>query len=78
MIEAAKSIKDKDVFETTNDSFTTSVQSDMQTSEGQKALSQHLGPLGQDYNEDFLSGGGKNKIIDTVYDVRLDKDGNDA
>jgi len=23
----------------------------------------------------FLSGGGKNKIIDTVYGVRLDKDG---
>jgi len=47
----------------------------MQTSEGRKALSQHLGPLGQEYIGDFLSGGGKNKIRDTVYIVRLDKDG---
>jgi len=75
-IEVAKPmIRDKDVFETTNDSFTTSVQHQMQTSEGQKALSQHLGPLGQEYIGDFLSGGGKNKTIDTVYGVRLDKDG---
>jgi len=74
MIEAAKPIKDEYVFETTNDSFTTSIQHQMQTSEGQKALSQHLGPLGQEYIGDFFSGG-KNKIIDTVYGVRLDKDG---
>jgi len=47
----------------------------MQTSKGRKALSQHLGPLGQEYIEDFLNGGGKNKIIDTVYGVCLDKDG---
>jgi len=74
IIEAAKPIKDEDVFETTNDSFTTSLQHQMQTSEG-KALSQHLGPLGQEYIGDFFSGGGKNKTIDTVYGVRLDKDG---
>jgi len=58
-----------------NDSFTTSVRHQMQTSEGRKALSQHLGPLGQKYIGDFLSGGGgggKNKTIDTVYSVRLD------
>jgi len=73
-IEAAKPIKDEDVFETTNDLFTTSVQHQMQTSEGRKALSQHLGPLGQKYIGNFLGGGRKNKIIDTVYDVRLDKD----
>jgi len=52
-----------------------SVQHQMQTSEGRKALSQHLGPLDQEYIGEFLSGGGKNKIIDTVYGVRLDKDG---
>jgi len=46
-----------------------------QTSEDRKALSQHLGPLGQEYIRDFLSGDGKNKIIDTVCGVRLDKDG---
>jgi len=46
----------------------------MQTSESRKALSQHLGPLGQEYIGDFLSGSGKNKFIDTVYGVRLDKD----
>jgi len=81
-IEAAKSIKDvfettrnEDVFEITNDSFTTFVQHQMQTLKGRKALSQHLGPLGQEYIGDFLSGGEKNKIIDTVYGVRLDKDG---
>jgi len=73
-IEVAKPIKNKDVFETTNDLFTTSVQHQMQTSEGQKALSQHLGPLGQEYIGEFLNGGGKNKIIDTVYGIRLDKD----
>jgi len=38
-------------------------------------LSQHLDSLGQEYIGDFLSGGGKNKIIDSMYDVRLDKDG---
>jgi len=47
----------------------------MQTSEGRKALSQHLGLLGQEYIEDFLSDGGMNKTINTVYGVRLDKDG---
>jgi len=45
----------------------------MQTSDGRKALSQHLGPLGQEYIGDFLSGDGKNKIINIVYGVRLDK-----
>jgi len=73
-IVAAKRIKDEDVFETTNDSFTTSVQHQMQTSEGRKALSQHLNSLSQEYIGDFLNDGGKNKIIDTVYGVRLDKD----
>jgi len=38
-------------------------------------LSQHLGPPDQEYIGDFLSDGGKNKIIDTVYGIRLDKDG---
>jgi len=37
--------------------------------------SQHLDPLGQEYIGYFLSGNGKNKIIDTVYGVRLDKNG---
>jgi len=72
-IEAAKLIKDEDVFETMNNSFTTSVQHQMQTSEGREALSQHLDPLGQEYIGNFLSGDGKNKIIDTVYGIRLDK-----
>jgi len=44
----------------------------MQTSEDRKALSQHLDPLDQEYIGDFLSGG-KNKILDTVYGIRLDK-----
>jgi len=47
----------------------------MQTSEGRKALSQYLSQLGQKYIGDFLSGDGKNKIIDTVHGIRLDKDG---
>jgi len=42
----------------------------MQTSEGRKALLQHLGPLDQEYIEDFLSGDGKNKIIDTTFAFR--------
>jgi len=33
-----------------------------------------LGPLGQEYIGDFLSGNGKNKIINTVYGICLDKD----
>jgi len=57
-IEIAKLIKVENVFETINDSFTTSVQHQMQTSEGQKALSQHLDPLSQEYIGDFLSGDG--------------------
>lgn len=65
----------EDVFETTDDSFGTSVQHQMQTLEGRKTLSEHFGPLGQKYIGDFFSGGGKEKIIDTVYGVRLDKDG---
>jgi len=73
-IETVKPIKDEDIFETTNDTFTMSVQHRMQTSEDRKALSQHLGPLGQKYIGDFLGGGGENKIIDIVYGVRLDKD----
>jgi len=37
-------------------------------------LLQYLGPLGREYIGDFLSGG-KNKTIDTVYGIRLDRDG---
>jgi len=37
-------------------------------------LSQHLSSLDQEYIGNFLSGGGKNKIKDTV-GVHLDKDG---
>jgi len=76
-IGAAKSTSEalENVFETTDDSFGTSIQHQMQTLEGRKALSQHLGSLGQKYIGDFLSGNGKEKIIDTVYGVRLDKDG---
>jgi len=74
-IEAAKPIKDEDVFEITNDLFRASIQHQMQTSKGQKALSQLLGPLGQMYIGNFISGGGKNKIINAVYGVRLDKNG---
>jgi len=42
---------------------------------GRKTLSQHLGPLGQKYRVFVSDGGGKNKTIDTVHGVRLDKDG---
>jgi len=73
-IEAAKPIKDKDVFVITNDSFTTFVQYQMQTLEGRKTLSQHLDPLSQEYIGDFLNGSGKNKIIGTMHSVRFDKD----
>jgi len=38
------------------------------------SIAERTSPLGQEYIGDFLSGG-KNKIIDTVYGVRLDKDG---
>jgi len=74
MIEAVKPIKDEDVFETTNDSFTMSVQHQMQTSESRKRC-RNLGPLDHEYIGDFLSGGRKNKIIGTVYGICLDKDG---
>lgn len=75
-IGAAKSTNEalEDVFETTDDSFGTSVQHQMQTLEGRKALLQHFGSLGQKYIGDFLSGSEKEKIIDTVYGVRLNKD----
>jgi len=38
-------------------------------------LSQHLDQLDQEYIGDFLSGDGKDKIRETVYGIRLDKDG---
>jgi len=38
-------------------------------------MPQHLCLLSQEYSGDFVSDDGKNKIIDTVYGVRLDKDG---
>ena len=71
-----KSLENEDVFETTDDSFAAIVRNRLQTPEGRKALSQHFGPLGQEYIGDFLSGHGeKEKIIDIVYGVYLGKDG---
>ena len=77
-IEAPKPLNKalETVFESADDSFATTIRNRLQTSEGLETLSQHLGPLGQKYIGDFLSGRGeKEKIMDTVYGVRLDKDG---
>ena len=71
-----KSLENDDVFETTNNSFEATVRNHLQTPEGRKALSQHLGPLSQEYIGDFLDNSGKKeKIIDIVYGIYLDKNG---
>ncbi|EZA56770.1 hypothetical protein X777_03235 [Ooceraea biroi] len=63
--------KDESVFETTNESFATSVQQEVQTPKGQEALRAQLGPLSQKYVEAVIRG---DKDIDNVYGVYLSND----
>ncbi|EZA50688.1 hypothetical protein X777_11120 [Ooceraea biroi] len=64
--------EDENVFETTNDSFATSVQREVQTPEDQEALRAQLGPLSQKYVEAVIRG---DKDIDNVYGVYIGQDG---
>ncbi|EZA61635.1 hypothetical protein X777_11758 [Ooceraea biroi] len=64
--------EDESIFETTNESFATSVQREVQTPEGQEALRAPLGPLGQKYIGAVIRG---DKDIDNVYGVYLSNDG---
>ncbi|EZA56580.1 hypothetical protein X777_03258 [Ooceraea biroi] len=64
--------EDENVFETTNESFATSVQREVQTPEGQEALRTQLGPLGQKFIGAVIRG---DKDIDNVYGVYLSNDG---
>lgn len=58
----------EDVFEVTNEPLVTSVQQQLQTSEGRKKLQMHYGPLGQKYMGAVLSGK-KTVNVDNVYGV---------
>ncbi|EZA53517.1 hypothetical protein X777_07027 [Ooceraea biroi] len=66
------STEDGSIFETTNESFATSVQREVQTPEGQEVLRAQLGPLGQKYIGAVIRG---DKDIDNVYGVYLSNDG---
>ncbi|EZA59699.1 hypothetical protein X777_16398 [Ooceraea biroi] len=63
---------DESIFETTNESFATSVQREVQTPEGQEVLRTHLGSLSQKYVEAVIR---SDKDIDTVYGVYLSNGG---
>ncbi|XP_067212825.1 uncharacterized protein [Linepithema humile] len=58
----------ENVFETTDPSFATSVRQTMQMSDGREALYGQMGPLGQKYIGELLSGD-KKRGIDNVYGV---------
>jgi len=64
----------EETFETTPDSLTTSVQRELQTSEGQSMLQKQLGQLGQKYMTAILSQD-KNTQMDYVYGVKFSDDG---
>ncbi|XP_072757486.1 uncharacterized protein [Anoplolepis gracilipes] len=61
-----------EIFETTPEAIVTSVQ--LQTSEGQNMLREHLGPLGQRYIGAILSQD-ENNEIDYVYGVKFSDEG---
>ncbi|XP_070158059.1 uncharacterized protein [Polyergus mexicanus] len=64
----------EEVFETMPETFVTSVQHQLQTSEGQNILRTHLGPLGQKYVGAILSQD-KNNSMDYVYGVKFCNEG---
>ncbi|KMQ85375.1 hypothetical protein RF55_16132, partial [Lasius niger] len=67
-----ESLENDNVFETTGNSLETSVRNLLHTHEGQEALREHFGPLGQQYMGTLL-GGDEKKEIDHVYGVYFDK-----
>jgi len=73
----SKSLANKDVFETTDDSLAVSVQNQLQTLEGQKTLREtlreHLGPLSRKYVGAILTGD-RESDMDRVY-RRLSRQG---
>ncbi|XP_067216995.1 uncharacterized protein [Linepithema humile] len=68
VFEAPTYLPIENVFETTDPSFATSVRQTMQTSDGREALYGQMGPLGQEYIGELLSGD-KKRGIDNVYGV---------
>jgi len=73
-----KSFANEDVFETTGDLLTESVQNQLQSLESLKTLREtlreHLGPLSQKYVGAILTGD-RESDMDRTYVVYLDKDG---
>lgn len=67
-------IVEEDVFETTPESFVSTVQRQLQTAEGQNTLREHFGPLGQQYISSILSQD-KNSSMDYVYGVKFTNEG---
>lgn len=64
----------EEIFETMPETLVTSVQHQLQTSEGQNTLRAHLGPLGQKYVGAILSQD-KNNSMDYVYGVKFCNEG---
>ncbi|XP_072751930.1 uncharacterized protein [Anoplolepis gracilipes] len=64
----------EEIFETTPEAVVTSVQRQLQTSEGQNMLREHLGPLGQRYIGAIL-GQDVNNEMDYVYSVKFSDEG---
>ncbi|KMQ84957.1 hypothetical protein RF55_16813, partial [Lasius niger] len=67
-----KTLVNENVFETTGNTFETSVRNRLESPEGQEMLREHLGPLGHKYIGALL-GGDKKHEIDHVYGVYFDK-----
>ncbi|XP_043256461.1 uncharacterized protein LOC122399675 [Colletes gigas] len=74
VFDSPKSLANEDVFESPKSSFSTSVRSRLQTSEGEETLRNHLGPLSQKYIAPVLRGDVEDGM-DHVYGVYLDSDG---
>lgn len=64
----------EEIYETTPDSFVTSVRHELETSEGQKTFRDHFGPLAQKYIGAIMSVD-KNKSMDYVYGVKFTSEG---
>lgn len=65
---------DEDVYETTNNSFITSVRRELQTLDGQELLRTHFGELGQKYVGKVLCSD-KDRSVDDVYGIYFADDG---
>jgi len=64
----------EEIYETTPDSFVTSVRHELETTVGQKTFRNHFGPLAQKYIRAIMSVD-KNRSMDYVYGVKFTSEG---